>query len=69
MSGIKVSFSLFSTKLTDQDLYTSGAFGAEGSILVLCVVFILTVALLQRACREELAHKGDRFFDIKKCTG
>ncbi|VLR97974.1 putative bacteriocin [Streptococcus pneumoniae] len=34
-------------------------FGAERSILILCVVFILTVVLLQRACREELAHKGD----------
>ena len=55
----KFSFSLFSTNLTGQDLYTGGVFGAERSILILCVVFILTVVLLQRACREELAHKGD----------
>ncbi|WP_152312825.1 hypothetical protein, partial [Streptococcus pneumoniae] len=41
MSGIKVSFSLFSTNLTGQDLYTGGVFGAERSILILCVVFIL----------------------------
>ena len=51
---------------TEAYLYTGGAFGAEGSILVLCVVFILTVALLQRACREELAHKGDWLFWYQK---
>ena len=66
MSGIKVSFSLFSTNLTGQDLYTGGVFGSERSILILCVVFILTVVLLQRACREELAHKGDWLFWYQK---
>ena len=59
VSGVKVPFSLLSTNLTGQDLYTGGVFGIEGSILVLCVVFILTVALLQRACREKLGHKGN----------
>ncbi|VKV66711.1 putative bacteriocin [Streptococcus pneumoniae] len=56
---IHISSEYNSSHLTGQDLYTSGVFGAERSILILCVVFILTVVLLQRACREELAHKGD----------
>lgn len=53
VSGIKIPLSILSTNVTGQDLYTGGVFGFEGSILVLCVVFILTVALLQKACRQE----------------
>ena len=59
VSGVKVPFSLLSTNLTGQDLYTGSVFGIEGSILVLCVVFILTVALLQKGYRQGLGHKEE----------
>ena len=56
VSGIKIPCGFFCTDVTGRDLYTGGVFGIEGSILVLCVFFILTVALLKRVYRQELSY-------------